>query len=171
VLDEFLDLPFLAHGESVWIIDRRGGRRTAGQGLHFHAQLPQQRKQCLLAHRANGASFVSVDVRDEILERPDELACAEDLGVSAVEVGRLNAARRGATSAVMRFGRAVDFRRFRMLDEERARRDEAGDFSVAKLAQKANDIAVDRLGPDALAGIEVTADECGVDACVQRSGV
>ena len=46
-----------------------------------------------------------------------------------------------------------------------------GQLGVAELVEQAEDVAVDRLGPDRVAVVEVAADAGGVDPRVERRGV
>ena len=57
------------------------------------------------------------------------------------------------------------------LDDQGPRHDERGDLGVAELLQQSEDIAIDRLAPDVVAVVEVTADADGLDPRVERRGV
>ena len=58
-----------------------------------------------------------------------------------------------------------------MLNHQRAWRDEARDLRIAEFAQQAEDVSIDRLGPDTFAVVKVTADERDIDARIERGGV
>ena len=58
-----------------------------------------------------------------------------------------------------------------MLQHERTRRDEAGDLRIAEIPQQAEDIALQRLLPHALARREVARGKHAVDPFIQRPGV
>ncbi|MBI5760237.1 MAG: hypothetical protein HZA46_17105 [Planctomycetales bacterium] len=58
-----------------------------------------------------------------------------------------------------------------MLDDKAARRDQAGDFGITKLAQKAPHAAVNRLLPQILAPLKTVADQCAGDSLILRRNV
>ncbi len=76
-----------------------------------------------------------------------------------------------AVPAVARRGRAVNFRPFARLDDQRPWGDQAGDFGIPELAEQTENIAIDRLAPKLLAGVEIPADARGADARVDGSGI
>ncbi len=67
--------------------------------------------------------------------------------------------------------RAVHARPLAVLDHQPARGDQRGDLGVAELAQQAPDVAIDRLGPHALARAEIAADQRRVDPRVHGRGI
>ena len=78
-----------------------------------------------------------------------------------------------STAAVVRCRRTVDLRHAAVLDDQSARNDERCQFSVAKFVQQAENVAVNRLAPNALARSKVAAHAGDVDArvecgCVER---
>src|SRR6266436_1959503 len=56
-------------------------------------------------------------------------------------------------------------------DDQGARGDEAGDLRTAEFGQQAEDLPVNRLFAEPRARIEVTADDGGLDAGVERGGI
>ena len=81
------------------------------------------------------------------LEPLDELAGALDLRPDDVELGGDQSARPAAGPR-----RDVDLRALRGLDDQRPRGDQARQLGVAELLEQAEDVAVDRLLPDARRG-------------------
>ena len=58
-----------------------------------------------------------------------------------------------------------------MLYDQSARRNQAGDFGVAEIAEQAKDVPVNRLFPKALARIEIAADERSLNVRIERRAV
>ena len=123
---------------------------------------------------------------EEVADRPgvlaDEVTLLEALGEEGVDplplrddIGRRRRAElagRGPSAPTLRHGRrARDARPLAVLDDEPARGDQGRDLGVAELVQQAPDVAIDRLGPDALPGAEVAADQRRVDPRVRGRGV
>ena len=147
---------------------RRGGedRELVGDAEFF-----QEDGESAFAHRPDGGAFIAVNDAEEILEGAGKFLRAHGFVIEGVELRRLPASGRGSAAAIARRGRAGDLRRVAVLDDERAGRDERGDFRVTEFAEQPEDIAVDRFLPETIAVVEVTADQRGVDAGIQRGGV
>ena len=58
-----------------------------------------------------------------------------------------------------------------VLDNEPARQNQRGNLGVAEFVQQSPDIAIDRLRPDGLAAVEVSAHQRRVDPLVERGGI
>jgi hypothetical protein len=57
-----------------------------------------------------------------------------------------------------------------VLDQDRSRGNEAGEFGVAEFAEEAEDVAVGGLFPKLLARTECATDEHGINALVKGGG-
>src|SRR6185503_16538926 len=79
------------------------------------------------------------------------------------EIGRRQFCRRAA------FAFDCDLRTLCGFDDQRARRDHACDFRVAKLIEEAKDVAIDRFLPDVAAIVEKSADDSRVNARIERA--
>ena len=96
----------------------------------------------------------------------NELARPQNLALDRFQSWRGDLARRSSLP-----GRIDELGAAGRLDDERSGRDQGRQFGAAELVEQAEDVAVDRLGPDRVAVVEVAAHAGRIDPRVECRGV
>jgi len=97
----------------------------------------------------------------------DELARPQNLALDRFQSWRGDLARRSSLPGrIDELGASG-----RLDDDERSGRDQGRQFGVAELVEQAEDVAVDRLGPDRIAIVELAAHAGRIDPQVECRGV
>src|SRR5579885_812212 len=66
---------------------------------------------------------------------------------------------------------ASNIRNPAVFHDQTAGREQGSDFGIAKFMQQCPNVAVDGLGPDVLACIEIAAYENSIDSCIRGGGI
>src|SRR5207247_221674 len=155
----------------AWIGTRslRGGRLPGISALgNRKAEQFHESRDCLSGTGNYRSSVVVVDnleVRRE--RRRKEGPRTIELGFYFSESRCCQLAWRCAITAFTRLGRPIDLWHGTVFDNEPTWRNERGYLSVAKFLEQTKNVAINRLLPDSLSGIEITADQHRIDARVE----
>ncbi len=172
---ELDDLPVLARGRIIRRASIQGRRAGQRQLLDGQAQALQQCDQRAVGAGPGGHAFGSADEFEvgELLRIAglEQLLGPSEFQFDVFVIGCGDPARGGASAAALRCRWAVHRGRRAVLDDEGAGGDQGGDFSIAKFLEQAEYVAVDGFLPDTLPGGKVSADEDGLDPCVERRRV
>ena len=159
------ELPLPA-GSAIEIADLWFQQRTASLDTGImDAEIGKQRTQGLPGPRQPVFRNNEVDGIFAV-ELPIEVASALKLRFHGFDLWRhqLSGCSAGTTGAGRRG--TGDLRSTACLDDQRARRDQAGNFGIAEFMQQPPYVPVDRLAPDLLPRLETAAYSRGLNPCI-----